>query len=374
MKRYGNLYEKIYSMDNLILAHNNAKKGKGWYEEVQEVENNLEYYLTELQQMLINKTYQTSEYIIFERNDGKKVREIYKLPYFPDRICQWAIMQVIEPILIKKFTKDTYSAIPNKGIHDAKINLENAINNDFNNSQYTLKLDISKYYPNINHDILKSMYKKIFKDKDLLWLIDEIIDSIKSGIGVPIGNYLSQYSGNIYLAWFDHWIKEVLKIKHYFRYMDDITIIHKSKEFLRILKLKIEEYLNNLLELKIKKNWQIFPTNIRGIDFVGFRFFYGFTLLRKSIAKNLKRKCLDIKRKIKNGIELTKTDWFCINSYKGWIKWCNGNRLYNKYIAPLEDFLYEFYINNIKGKNKSSKIRRYFMLSIKYDTCNISYI
>lgn len=88
MKRYGNLYEQIYDMKNLELAHQNAKKGKGWYKEVKMVDENPEYYLGLLQQMLINKTYHTSEYQTFIKKDSGKEREIFKLPYFPDRICQ----------------------------------------------------------------------------------------------------------------------------------------------------------------------------------------------------------------------------------------------------------------------------------------------
>lgn len=110
MKRYGNLYEKICSMDNLYLAFQHAKKGKGWYKEVQQIEKRPYYYLAGLQWMLQNHLYKTSEYATFTKKDGKKEREIYKLPFFPDRIAQWAVLQVIEPQLLAYFTDDTYSA------------------------------------------------------------------------------------------------------------------------------------------------------------------------------------------------------------------------------------------------------------------------
>lgn len=101
MKRYGNLYEQIYSMDNLKKAHQNAKKGKGWYKEIQNVDEHIEDYLNQLQKMLKNHTYCTSHYERFIKCENGKDREIFKLPYFPDRICQWAILQVIEPYIIK---------------------------------------------------------------------------------------------------------------------------------------------------------------------------------------------------------------------------------------------------------------------------------
>ena len=117
MKRVGNIYHKIYDIDNLRVAHKNAKQGKGFYKEVKMVDSNLDKYLLDLQKTLIDKTYHTSEYEIFDRKEGKKIRQIYKLPYYPDRICQWALLQVIEPVLMKNLTADTYSAIPDRGIH-----------------------------------------------------------------------------------------------------------------------------------------------------------------------------------------------------------------------------------------------------------------
>lgn len=100
MKRYDHLYEKIYDLENLRKAHQHAKKEKGWYREVQEIDKEPDKYLKQIQEMLINHTYKTSDYEVFYKQDGKKLRKIYKLPYFPDRICQWAILQVIEPCII----------------------------------------------------------------------------------------------------------------------------------------------------------------------------------------------------------------------------------------------------------------------------------
>lgn len=160
MKRYGNLYSKIYDIDNLRLAHKHASAGKGWYQEVIELNQNPEEYLQILQGMMINKTYETSDYTIFLRKDGIKVRMIYKLPYFPDRICQWAIMQVIEPIFIKNFIRDTYSAIPGRGIHLALDRIKKAMRTDPEGTTYCLKMDVKKFYPSINHKILKKKFRK----------------------------------------------------------------------------------------------------------------------------------------------------------------------------------------------------------------------
>ncbi|MBQ6263089.1 MAG: RNA-directed DNA polymerase [Clostridia bacterium] len=344
------LWDAICSMDNLKLAHQNAKKGKGWYKEVMMVDENPDYYLGLLQRMLVTKTYHTSEYQTFYKNDGNKKRLIYKLPYFPDRICQWAVLQVIEPIMIRNLTTDTYSAIPGRGIHLCLHNLQNAMRKDVKGTQYCLKIDAKQYYPSIDHEILKAKYRRLFKDDDLLWLLDEIIDSTPGDKGIPIGNYLSQYSGNFYLSAFDHWVKEVKGIKHYFRYMDDIVILHESKEYLHQLRKEIDEYFRKELKLTIKENWQVFPTFKRGIDYVGYRSFLEFTLLRKSTCKGMKKKMVAINKKRLNGLPMTYSEWCSINSYKGWLIHCDGYRLEQKYIQPLQQYADQFYIQNIKMK------------------------
>ena len=344
------LWDAICSMDNLKLAHQNAKKGKGWYKEVKMIEENPEKYLKELQDTLINKTYHTSEYETFYKKDGNKNRLIYKLPYFPDRICQWAVLQVIEPILLSNFTADTYSAIPGKGIHSCLHKLQKAMRNDVKGSQYCLKIDAKQYYPSINHNILKAKYRRLFKDENLLWLLDEIIDSTPGESGIPIGNYLSQYSGNYYLSAFDHWIKEIKGVKHYFRYMDDIVILHESKEYLHNLRKEIDEYFRVNLKLTIKENWQVFPTFKRGVDYVGYRSFLEFTLLRKSTCKSMKVKMVKINKKRLNGKPLNYSEWCSINSYKGWLIHCDSYRLSQKYLCPLEQYANQYYIQNIKMK------------------------
>ncbi len=316
-------------MENLLLAHKNASKGKRYYKEVVEFENDKENLLSSLRDSLINKTYKTSEYEIFTKNCGDKVREIYRLPYYPDRICQWAIIQVIEKYLIRTMTSDTYSAIPGRGIHKGLVKVKKSVK-DLENTKYCLKIDVKKYYPSINHEKLKLCYKRIFKDNDLLWLIDEIIDSTGGDYGIPIGNYLSQYSGNLYLSKFDHYVKEILHVKHYFRYMDDIVIFSSSKEELRKIFCKISIELNKL-DLEIKSNYQVFPTSVRGVDFLGYRIFHDYVLVRKRICNNLKKKMNELKKKD----NLSEKDISSIQAYNGWIKHANSKRLYVKYIEPL---------------------------------------
>ncbi|XKX06289.1 reverse transcriptase domain-containing protein [Tenacibaculum maritimum] len=224
MKRIGNLYSKIISVENLTEADKKAQKGKLKQYGVQIHNKNKESNILNLHYLLKTKTYKTSEYDVFKVYEPKE-REVYRLPYFPDRITHHAIMNVLEPIFVSTFTSDTYSCIKNRGIHLLLSKLKRALKNK-NETTYCLKLDIKKFYPSINHNVLKELLRRKFKDNDLLWLLDEIIDSAN---GLPIGNYLSQYFANFYLTYFDHWVKEKLKVKYYFRYADDIVILHNDK-------------------------------------------------------------------------------------------------------------------------------------------------
>lgn len=380
------LFNSICSMDNLYRAYQNAKSGKGWYKEVKQIEKRPFYYLAGLQYMLKNHLFKTSEYEIFILNEGKKKRDVYKLPFFPDRIAQWAILQVIEPFLVANMTADTYSAIPGKGIQpivndlrgyyktkrvDGKkksVWVPSILLSDEENTRYCYKIDLHHYYQSINHEVLKQKFRKVFKDPELLWLLDEIADSINtateedlielslsgeievdSNTGIPIGNYMSQYSGNFYLSSFDHWVKEELHVKHYYRYMDDVVIFASSKEELHEIHRKVTAYTRDYLHLNIKGNYQIFPTKVRGVDFVGYRFFGEYTLLRKSTAINFKRKMRACRKKMENNIPPTYSEWCSFNSYKGWLGNCDSYRLSKKYIEPLIDYMQDYYEKEVKG-------------------------
>ena len=329
MKRYGYLWDKIIDFDNLMLAHRNARRGKTWYAEVKMVDSDPYTYIDRIYWMLKEKTYRVSPYEVFIRNDTGKEREISKLPYYPDRIIQWALIQVIEPIFIKSFITDTYSAIPQRGIHFGLRRLHAAMK-DKKETQYCLKFDVKKYYQSIPHDKLKESLRHKFKDPDLLWLLDVTVDSIDGGVGIPIGNYTSQYFGNFYLSELDHFVKEKRDHAFYARYMDDVVVLHRNKKYLHYLRDELDWYLTSKLGLRMKHNWQVFPTFVRGVDFLGYRSFGDYTLLRKSTTSKFKRKMISIAAG--KAIGVLKEN--CIASYEGWLKWCDSFRLKTMYLAP----------------------------------------
>jgi RNA-directed DNA polymerase len=310
MKRLNNtLFDSICDIENLQNAHINARKGKLHYSEVKMVDTNVDFYLFKIQEMLLADTYNVSEYKIKTILDKTKEREIYILPYYPDRIIQWAIMLQIRDRIEKSLILTTYASMPNRGIHKAldKINYDIRKNKPV----YYLKLDIKKFYPNINHERIKLKVETLIKCKRTLNLIHKIIDSVNNG--VPIGNYLSQYLGNLYLSDLDHYCKEELKCNMYYRYMDDIVILDNDKNNLHKIFEKIKIFLDEE-KLIIKNNYRISNIEKEGIDFLGYRHFGNKIILRKSIKKKLHTMSSNN-----------------IASYYGWIKFTDCYNLKQKY-------------------------------------------
>lgn len=338
MKRIGNLYEKVISLENLRLADEKARKGKLHSYGVMVHDKRREANLIALHESLKNGTFRTSKYHVFTIYEPKE-RLIFRLPYFPDRILHHAIMNILEPIWVSVFNQSTYSCIKNRGIHKCAKDVKKALKQDPDGTRYCLKIDVRKFYPSINHDLLKQIVRRKIKDKRLLALLNEIIDSAD---GVPIGNYLSQYFANLFLAYFDHWLKEQKRVKYYWRYADDIVILAHDKDSLHKLLHEIRAYLHGL-KLKVKHNYQVFPVDSRGIDFLGYVFYHTHTLLRKSIKQKLCRRVAKLnKRKIAPTKEVYKQQ---ICSWWGWCKYCDSINLMNKLSKT---FPYEIKFNRSK--------------------------
>ena len=343
MKRIGNLYNKIVDIDNIKLAHKNARKGKTHYTEVKQIDGNIDYYCTLISDMLVNKTFKNSEYEIFIKNDKGKERTIYKLPYFPDRIVHHAIMQVLEPIWKKIFIKTTYQSIKGRGVHKAKNDVFKTIQSINSSTVYYGQLDIKKFYPSVDTSIMFTLVTKKIKCKDTQWLLAQIIFSMD---GLPIGNYLSQYLGNLYLTYFDHYIKETLKVKHYFRYCDDIVILSNSHteicENIKSINKKLQE-----LNVEIKGFPKIDDLD-NGLDFLGFVFKPRCILLRKRIADNFKK---SVRRFRYNP---TEKEFNSIISYNGWMVASDSYNLWNRYVTNKLKLI----VHNIGLSNKVININK----------------
>lgn len=321
MKRYGNLYERICSYDNLVEAFECAAKKKHKKSYVKKFSFRLEKNLLRIQEKLQTLTFRTSEYKTFKRYEPKE-RIIFSLP-FPDRIVHWAVMLVVEPIWTNYLTRDSYACVKGRGIHPLLKKLKSDLRKYPDDTTYCLKIDVKKFYPSIDHDILKIVIRRRIKDPQLLTLLDGIVDSVPDGSGVPIGNYLSQFFANIYLSELDHQMKELYNVRFYYRYADDIVILSNDKAELHALVVAINHYLVEFRRLSLKGNYQIYPVEARGIDFVGYVTYHTHVLARKA---NKKKLCRTVAGMRKAG--LTDEDIrLQTSSNVGFMKHCNSKHL-----------------------------------------------
>lgn len=236
-------------------------------------------------------------------------------------------MEQLQSVLEKGMYDYCCASVKNRGILYGVKHIKKILKNDKKNTKYCLKLDIKKFYPSIDKEILKRKFRKVLKDRETLNLIDKIIDS--SDQGLPIGNYTSQWFANFFLQDLDHYIKEKMKVKYYIRYMDDMILFSKNKRELHKIKDNINIYLNNE-NLKLKENWQLFKTDSRPLDFIGYRFYRDYTTLRSSNFLRIKRRI----KKISKKITINYNDAAAVISYYGWIKHCNSYNFTQKHIKP----------------------------------------
>ncbi len=330
MKRYGYIYEKICDIENIKAAIINASTRKKNRRNVQRVLANLDKSAEYIQKLLIEQTYEPAPYKEFSIFDGatKKERVIYRPEFFPDQCIHWALILQIEPLIMKGMYKFSCGSIPGRGVIYGQKYIKKWIRKDRKNTKYYLKLDIRKFYPSINNEMLKAAFRKKIKDAKVLWLIDKIIDSHPDA-GVPIGNYTSQWFANFFLQELDHFVKENLGVKYYMRYMDDMVLFGCNKKKLHKARAAIAEYLKPM-GLELKGNWQLARLDDRAVDYLGFRFFRHKTILRKRNALRIRRRIKKVWKKPKP----TYSDAAAVLSYLGWLKHSDSYHYYQKYVKP----------------------------------------
>jgi len=336
MKSHNNLWDKFISFNNLYSAFLKAKKSKSKSKDVIDFKYNLESELFQIQDQLINKKYMCSDYFMFKIFEPKE-RLIKALP-FKDRVVQHALCNIIGPIFDRTFIFNSYACRKDKGTHAALKDIRKDVQLHFNLEGYSFKSDIRKYFPSMDHMILKEIIANKIRDKNMIWLINLIIDSDHSDFGVnkgiPIGNLTSQLFANIYLNELDKFVKHGLKAKYYYRYVDDFIIFSNSKKELHTYKRKIKYFLHKSLFLDIPNK----KTNIYlikdGVDFVGYKVFTTHTRLRRTnILKFVRRTKRLIKCFKKEAISIIQLE-SSISSFLGYIKHADtyflGKRIFSE--------------------------------------------
>ena len=302
MKRYGNLWERVIGWDNLVLAAHKAHKGKRGKGCVQRFEFHLEAELLKLQNELTNGYYVPGDFTTHWITKPKP-RKISAAPY-RDRVVHHALMNVLEPILDRHFHPDSYACRKEKGTHAAANRLQKLMKHN----RYALQCDIRKFFPSIDHEILKGMFRQLIRDKEALHLMDMVVDySNEQELvnnyfssddlftpfyrrrGLPIGNLTSQWFANWYLNGLDHFITKQCSCGSYVRYCDDFVILAKDRKILIDLRYKIKDYLDGI-RLRLHTNRNFIRPVKAGLTFVGMRIWPYHRLLRKDNIKSFKKR------------------------------------------------------------------------------------
>ncbi len=334
MIRIGDLFDRIVSMDNLREAAKKACSTRKNRTEVQEFLEDSENNLKKLRDSLIDGTYKSSEYRMFNILERGKQRFVADLPLNPDRILHWAICLVAEEPLNNKLIDQSYGSRPGMGYHDAVKKVHSYIQKDAK-IRYALIVDVKKFFASIDKEILKKKMLRVFKDRRFLDLMFKLIDEY-SYPGIPIGNRYSPMLANLYLSDMDHKLKERHHVHYLVSFMDDRCILGYTKKWLRRILGIIKDELS-AIGLELKGNYQIFPIDSRGIPFLGYRIFSDHILLKKPTKKRMKGSVKRISNRQSKDPDyrLDDRDLGVLNSYSGVLKHCNGKHLRSVTIVPV---------------------------------------
>jgi len=285
-------YHYITSAENLLAAWSEFIKGKRNRKDIQEFEFNFMSNIIALYDDLVNFTYRHSGYEAFNITDPKP-RNIHKASV-RDRLLHHAIYRQLYPFFDRTFTADSFSCRNNKGTHKA-INrfrrMAYQVGKNNTKTVWILKCDIKKFFANINHDVLKDILASYISDKNILWLLNRVIDSFEttSRTGLPLGNLTSQLFVNVYMNEFDQFVKHKLKQKNYIRYADDFVFLSENKQSLLDIIKPVKEFLGKKLLLQIHPNKISISTHVSGVDYLGYVNFPHHRVVRTKTKKRILR-------------------------------------------------------------------------------------
>ena len=327
MKRHGNLFERVVSFENLLEAARRAQRGKRFREDVLAFNYNVEANLHRIQAELASGRYRPGPYRSFLIYEPKR-RYISAAPYL-DRIVHHALCNVIEPIFDKAFVDSCYANRTGKGTHKALDHFVVAARR----YRYCLRADIEKYFPSIDHELLKARIRRKIKCRETLRLIDAILDhsNLQEPVGLyfpgdtlltpcerrhglPIGNLTSQLYANVFLSGLDHEMAGIYGGRRYLRYVDDIALFSHDREELMDARVRMEALLCKLrLKLHPIKT-QIVETRV-GVNFLGFRVLPDRIRLRQENLRRARRRMRSLAREYAMG----KRSWLDVRaSLESW--------------------------------------------------------
>lgn len=307
---YGNMSE---AFDAVLRGDKRKKSREGRY-----LMEHREEVIIELTAKLKDGYFKLSAYrerIIYEYD---KRRRLQILPMY-DRIAVYAVMNVVDAHLRKRFIRTTGASIKGRGTHDLMKCVQRDLQADPEGTAYCYKFDVRRFYDNVKPEFVMWCYRRVFKDEILLTLLEHFLHLLPEGISFGLRS--SQASGNLLLSVFlDHYLKDKYGISYFYRYCDDGVVLGKTKAELWMIRDIVHEQLQQI-DLEVKPNERVFPT-ADGIDFLGYVIRPNSVMLCKRIKQKFARKMREVKSR-KRRREL-------IASFYGMTKHADCNNLFNK--------------------------------------------
>ena len=332
-KTIRNQFDKYLTYENLMKAHELSKRTKTRKREIILFELKKEEYVMWLLEQLKNGTYKHGGYRTFTITIPKE-RKVQSSRYIDRIVHRWVVDNFFKPNFETQFISTTYACIKNRGMHKATLDVQKAMRHCKNiwGEYYVLKMDVAKYFQNIDKDILFAILQRKIKDTKLLNLMKKIIYSTQGTVGLPIGNYTSQTLANIYLNEVDQYAKHILKCKYYYRYMDDTIILLQTKQEAKEVLEKIKNFLNKNLKLSLNSKTQIFKSK-QGVNFCGYKINEYRLKIRSKGKQNLKHKLNMLEHQIKDGKLTTMQAQKYLSGHLGYMKIANVKNLKEKLFA-----------------------------------------
>lgn len=295
-KRIGYLYEKLCDRKLIRAAIITGSRGKRKRRDVIRVLKDVDGYAEKMYVIVAERRFMPTPpkpKRIIDPSSGK-ARIISIVPFFPDGIMHQMLVTVMKEVLMRGMYPFSCASIPSRGGKYASDYVKRALRHP-RKTKYCLKLDIKKYYPSISISRLMDDLRRKIKDERFLAVVESVISQSADG-GLAIGYYSNQWLANFYLESLDHYITSLPGVEYYVRYMDDMVLLGPNKRKLHRARKEIEKFAWNCLRLRIKENWQVFPVDARGIDFVGYRFYHTHVILRRRNFLKFTRQCRRIRK------------------------------------------------------------------------------
>lgn len=335
-KRIGFLYEQLCDRELIRTAIIVGSRGKRKRRDVKCVMKDVDRYVEKMYSIVSEHRFvptpPKAKHII-DPSSGKE-RIISIVPFFPDGMMHQMLVMVMKDTLMRGMYPYSCASIPGHGTKYAADYVKRALKHR-RKTKYCLKLDIRKFYPSIPIPHLMDELRHKIKDEQFLAIVEAVV-SQGADNGLGIGYYINQWLANFYLESLDHYITTLDGVNYYVRYMDDMVLLGTNKKKLHRAKSAIEMFLRERLNLQLKDNWQVFPVDSRGIDFVGYRFYHDHITLRRRNFLKFVRQCRRIKKRIALGKAITLRQAAGMISRIGQLKHCDSLFIRQKYSAGIE--------------------------------------